>query len=286
MAVRALKRCTRTVNFARAIFLTDAVPDDVRVPEGIELIPVGPIGSREAYSRIVMKGLYKHIATSHVLIVQWDGYVVHPEVWKDEFLTYDYLGAPCPDGKGGWRVGNGGFSLRSRKLLEALQDESFPLLFTAAEDVTICGCHGARLESDFGIRFGPLELARTFSFERDASDVIRGMRTFGFHGMFNFFLVESQHELISLAPTLSESIATLEATELLLKNLLKFELFESAVALGRRMVEANPENEKAAEAVVMARERLETQYSEDAKANSKPIKRVALRLTEKLRGWL
>ena len=66
--------------------------------------------------------LKKYIDTDFCLIIQGDGFVIHPENWTDEFLKYDYIGAP-------WRnlahysfirVGNGGFSLRSKKLLKIL----------------------------------------------------------------------------------------------------------------------------------------------------------------------
>lgn len=113
-----------------------------------------------------------------------------PKAWTDEFLDCDYLGAPWPDRKGGHTVGNGGFSLRSRKLLAALRDDRFPLL-TNTEDVTICGLHRPRLESEFAIKFGQVDLAQRFSFEMDARAAIQGTKTFGFHGLFNLFLIES-----------------------------------------------------------------------------------------------
>lgn len=256
MALRALDRSRRDIRFARTLLFTDATPPDIHLPDGIDVVATGPIRSHEEYSRIVLKGLYRHIATSHVLLVQWDGYVAHPELWTDEFLDCDYLGAPWPDGKGGYTVGNGGFSLRSRKLLEALQDDRFPLV-TNTEDVTICGHHRPRLESDFGIRFGSTNLAKRFAFEMDAHDVVAGAKTFGFHGVFNMFLVESEQAIAAMAPLLSESIARSEMTGLLLKNLVKFRQLEGALALGQRMLEIDPENTDAADAVVQARYELD-----------------------------
>ncbi len=197
----------------------------------------------------MLKELYPHVATSHVLVVQWDGYVVHPEAWTDEFLDCDYLGAPWPDGNGGYSVGNGGFSLRSRRLLEALQDDRFqrPDRSRGRHDLRH---HRARLESDFGIRFGDVDLARRFSFEMRA---IAGVTTFGFHGVFNLFHVESQHEIAALAATLPDSIAISEMTMLLLRNLVILRQFEAALALGQRILEVDPENEEAADAVVRSR---------------------------------
>jgi hypothetical protein len=188
-----------------------------------------------------------------VLIVQWDGYVVHPEMWTDEFLTCDYLGALWPDGKGGYTVGNGGFSLRSRRLLEALQDSSFPLT-TNPEDVMICGHHRPRLEAEFGIAFGRPELAKVFSFEMDQREAISGKKTFGFHGIFNFFAVEGQQEIVALAAVLPDEIAASEMSELLLRNLMAFRRFDAALALGRRILQVKPDREDIATMVVDARE--------------------------------
>ncbi|MGC1816191.1 MAG: DUF5672 family protein [Casimicrobiaceae bacterium] len=278
LALRALARCRRDIEFARTIFLTDAVPAQVDVPADIDVIPAGPIESHDAYSRIVLKELYPHVATSHVLVVQWDGYVVHPEAWTDEFLGCDYLGAPWPDGQGGYSVGNGGFSLRSRKLLEALQDDRFSAR-TEAEDVTICGVHRARLESDFGIRFGDVDLARRFSFEMRA---IAGVTTFGFHGVFNLCHVESQHEIAELAATLPASIAGSQMTTLLLRNLVILRQFEAALALGQRMLEVDPGNEEAADAVVRSRFEL---AEERTKAMRPETSSLASRIAQRLRSF-
>ena len=58
-----------------------------------------------------------HITTDFAINIQWDSWIVDPSCWTDEFLAYDYVGAPW-----GWHgdaheVGNGGFSLRSRRLI-------------------------------------------------------------------------------------------------------------------------------------------------------------------------
>lgn len=78
------------------------------------------------YSRFVLQDLHTYIETSHVLIVQADGFVLNPGLWNPGWLDYDYVGAPWPEtlrvGKYviplANRVGNGGFSLRSRRLLK------------------------------------------------------------------------------------------------------------------------------------------------------------------------
>ena len=82
----------------------------------------------DAYSKFIVYELHKYISTKFALIIQYDGYVKNPEVWRDEFLEYSYIGAPWSlpsddfsyrDSFGNLvRVGNGGFSLRSKEFLE------------------------------------------------------------------------------------------------------------------------------------------------------------------------
>ena len=96
----------------------------------IDLIKVERINSIEEYSSFIIYKLFNYIQTSHILIVQWDGYVINPKKWDSEFLKYDFIGAPfvprdndekyCRDKNGAfYSVGNGGFSIRSRRILEA-----------------------------------------------------------------------------------------------------------------------------------------------------------------------
>jgi hypothetical protein len=255
LALRALARSSREIRFARQVFLTHALPSTVSSPPNVEVIDVGPIASHQAYSRIVMKDLHKYVHTSHALLVQWDGYVVNSAIWSDEFLDCDYLGALWPDGNGGYSVGNGGFSLRSRRLLTALQDASLPLIGDV-EDVSICGHHRTRLESDWGIRFGTEASARRFAFELDYRDASAGVPTFGFHGAFNLFFVEGEDELVQMIEQFSDSVAKAEMVTLLLRNLVTFNRPASTLALGQRILAADPDNQEAAEAVVGARDRL------------------------------
>src|SRR6266496_3622204 len=83
LALRALAISTAHIRFARTLLLTDR-PQDAA---GIEVALIPRLASREAYSEFVLKKLLDHIGTPHVLLIQWDGYVVHPEAWRDEFLA-------------------------------------------------------------------------------------------------------------------------------------------------------------------------------------------------------
>jgi hypothetical protein len=96
------------------------------------------ITSLKEYSYYMIYELHKHIDTEFVLTIQHDGFVVNQNSWDDSFFDYDYIGAPWPkdffldedsiatqnkdnDGES-IRVGNGGFSFRTQKLLKVFVD--------------------------------------------------------------------------------------------------------------------------------------------------------------------
>lgn len=192
----ALKKTLSVVDCEEVItFTTDKLD-----PNAIH-IPVAANFSKEDYNFFVMKNLWPFIKTSHVLIVQWDGMAVNREFWTDDFLEFDYVGSPWP-GDDFWvrpeeRVGNGGFSLRSKRLLEALRDpniRTFPGSYrTESEDAVICQLFNRYLTDTHGIKFAPLEAAyqfgQEFCFERNG-------HTFGFHGVWNTPLYLSEDETL------------------------------------------------------------------------------------------
>ena len=145
----------------------------------------------------MVKSLGDHFHTSHLLVVQWDGYVVNASAWTDEFLAYDYIGAPWGFHTDQHRVGNGGFSLRSRRLFDALKDETISKL--DPEDHAICRWYRPYLEQHHAIRFADEELAKHFSFETTYIDQL----PFGFHGLFNMWMFLSPQELAGFVSQLS-----------------------------------------------------------------------------------
>jgi tetratricopeptide (TPR) repeat protein len=198
------------------------------------VVAIAPIASRDAYSQFVLKALRPFIATPHVLLVQWDGYVVNAGAWDPAFLECDYLGAKWFWHEDGMRVGNGGFSLRSRRLLEALEDPRITLV--DAEDTTIGRTFRPLLEREHGIRFGSEELADKFAFE--AAYPIG--KPFGFHGLFNFWQVMPPAELAALTSQFSDSIARSEQLGHLLNNCVTAGQWAPAIAIARRILAADP----------------------------------------------
>jgi hypothetical protein len=213
--VQALQASMREAEFGQVLLLSDEPPRDA----GSQIVwkRIERLGSSSDYSRFMLRELADHISTSHALCVQWDGFVLHGRAWDSAFLDYDYIGAPWPQFGDDHNVGNGGFSLRSRRLLETCKRLPWPV--KEPEDVVISRLERARLEME-GMRFAPESVARRFSYER--------MRTtgseFGFHGAFNLVRYLSSREALELFGGLEpEMLARSEC----------FELFRWAAVRGR-----------------------------------------------------
>jgi len=175
--IQAAEICKKDFEFAEVKLLTSlpsSHPDVIQIP---------PVSSTEAYSHFMVHTLDHYVDTEHVLIVQYDGFILNPQAWTDDFLLYDYIGAPW------WKhekliVGNGGFCMRSKKLVHMLAtDPDIPEIPKGEpEDVYICRELRDLLESK-GIHFAPVDVARKFSIEMN--EVVGGTWTdqFGFHGL-------------------------------------------------------------------------------------------------------
>ena len=183
--MRAFEICENYADFGAKKLLTK-VDSEYFTESGIQIMNVN-INSVEDYSKFMIKKLNNYVNTDFVLIIQYDGFILNPEGWTDEFLKHDYIGAPW------WytddcNVGNGGFSLRSKRLLEILQkDENIKEYH--GEDHNICRTYGPYLKNK-GIKFAPEKIAKTFSIEGalepPAMPVKYGSKwtnEFGFHGI-------------------------------------------------------------------------------------------------------
>ena len=186
--LRAIERCTAQADFAAVLFISDRLPPRASTP-AVTWHQIAPLASREAYSHFLLTELHNHVKTSHALCIQWDSWILEGAQWREEFLVYDYIGAPWPHIQGPQAVGNGGFSLRSHRLLAACAQLGF--FHDEAEDLAICRTHRQELESHFGVVFAPEDLARRFAYERYAPSG----NEFGFHGAFNMLHLMSDEDL-------------------------------------------------------------------------------------------
>lgn len=179
---KSIDKCKRFFRFGDIKILSHVDGEYVtRIPH---------IKSRAEYSQFVLKGLAKYIQTEHFLIVQHDSWIINPSAWEEQFLNYDYIGAVWNWYDDSFRVGNGGFSLRSSKLARILKHDGniIPkndhIIKEHQEDHNICRIYRKYLEDHYRINFADEAVAERFSVENWAvkppHNKYKG--SFGFHG--------------------------------------------------------------------------------------------------------
>lgn len=178
-SIDALRVSAKAVGCSTPTFISH------QLVSGVSCVACRRMESIDDYSEAVCVMLPRlHVASiqcSHVLVVQWDGFVLNPNAWSSEFLDYDYIGAPWVNDRGCATVGNGGFSIRSKRLHSAMihlggwnRDH---------EDAQIC-IHRRRELEELGVRFAPFGVAARFSVENPPwrnRPAYAGQ--FGFHSM-------------------------------------------------------------------------------------------------------
>jgi len=194
----AIKMVQRLPFIKNIITFTDTPFSEI---ENIKFIHTPPLKSNNEYGQVIFEKLPDIITDERVLIFQWDGFPINPNKWKDEFLNYDYIGAPS----GSW-MGNGGFSLRSKKLLHTLRDLNISVdlsnPFDQPEDQIICTHKRSLLEVN-GIKFAPVDIASQFSFESGLTN----KNVFGFHAPFNLPIFFNESDLIRYADNIIPRIS-------------------------------------------------------------------------------
>lgn len=190
-SISALIESCKKIKFNSVKFISHIRP--ASLPDFIEFNYIDPITSIDQYSFNMIYKLSNYINTDFAITCQSDGFIVNPHLWKDEFLNYDYIGAPfaLPSDSYSYRdiygnifrVGNGGFSLRSKRLIDLpnelnLEWKSFHGFYN--EDGFICAMNRHIYEQN-GIKFAPIDVAKYFSHEAQIPE-IQGIEPFGFHG--------------------------------------------------------------------------------------------------------
>ncbi len=185
----SLARAASELTFAKVLFFAPARPNaTAELYDRCEWIEIPPKSLKE-YNQFCLAELYRYVQTTHCLTIQSDSHIANAAAWEDDWLQYDYIGAPWPPGHSGteYRVGNSGFCLRSRQLLEAtsaLPNDSYVWRGTVKpscrDDVIACVMYRPHLEH-LGLRFAPVEVAARFAFENPTPEapVLDGQ--FGVH---------------------------------------------------------------------------------------------------------
>lgn len=202
-AAAVLERCQRVCRFGAVRLLT-------HLPTGYahrrEILPLLSI---VAYSLFMLKRAYLYVDTPHVLVVQHDGWILNADSWEEAWLGYDYIGplfihehAIVPTS-----VGTGGFSLRSRALMEFV-DRHVPDWDGTDEATERVQAHLGSFEDgvistqlrpqllDAGFRIAPPDEAARFAQGGQNDPAYHVARPFGFHGKW----MNIDHDTGAVAP--------------------------------------------------------------------------------------
>jgi hypothetical protein len=198
-ALIALDKSIENIKFDKYYFFTDDL-EDIKINRfenlsriNLEIFYIPTIVSKSEYSKFCLVDLNKYICTDFCLTIQHDGYIINPECWTNQFLSFDYIGAPWPINWGYKnRVGNGGFCLKSKKFLEECNKlfSNFNFKLDIArdkydisinEDFLACNIYYEEMLNR-GIKFADVETASLFSIEHPILEMKD--KTFGFHDYF------------------------------------------------------------------------------------------------------
>ena len=175
--VKALQYSMRGIEFGEVTLITHKKP--WYLPKEITYRHTDKLTNIDDFNYKIAYDLCDYIDTEYVLLVHHDGFVIHPEKWRQEFLDYDYIGSPWPipsDGKmhcfhdvyGNWvRVGNS-VGIRSKQLLEFPRKANLEWTRDEEglynEDIFLCCRHKHDIEAA-GMKIAPLEVAKYFGHE-------------------------------------------------------------------------------------------------------------------------
>lgn len=200
-AIPSLIKSMTELPGSRGLLLSVTMPQGL--PANIEWKRIQPLTYMQ-YSVFVMHSLYAFIETDFCLIVQDDSWVLDGKNFKPEYYDYDYIGATTHAAivgnelrlHGDWVdepvrtvIQNGGFSLRSKRFLEApnklgITHTPSDNIFLWNEDVQLTGIKRRLLES-CGLKFASEETARGFAMEYAVHKLYEGFdfsQLLGHHG--------------------------------------------------------------------------------------------------------
>lgn len=189
--IKAMEYSMRGIHFGDAVIITDKKP--LFLPKGIRYAHTSRLNNIDDFNYKTVYEMGDYINTEFAMLVHYDGFIVNPEMWRDEFLDYDYIGSPWPLPKEGdtttyrdiygnlCRVGNS-VGIRSKRLLDYPRKANIP--FTPEkgwynEDGFIC-CRIRHLLEAEGMSIAPLEVAKYFGHENMIPE-IEGIKPFAFH---------------------------------------------------------------------------------------------------------
>lgn len=195
--IKALKYSSNKIKFASVKYLTAGKFH----PNFCETIQINKM-TWDEYNKFCLISLSDYIDTEFVILIQSDGFIINPDLWNDNFLNYDYIGAPWPienlrcnlprwpmvldqafKNKLLYQIGNGGFTIRSKKLLDNTKKLYKDSMFGLPEDIVISILLREQMQMN-GLNFtNDIKFASTFSCEAKNIDGLQldSNKSFGFH---------------------------------------------------------------------------------------------------------
>jgi|TARA_R110000823_G_scaffold268948_1_gene388750 hypothetical protein len=193
-SIHALQESAKHGNFADVKLITHTSDGELpHAPEGIKVEQCDKL-TYKGYSKFIIYDLYKHIDSEFALIINWDGFIINPDKWDSEFLEYDYIGALWTkdhsykdiNGRDIF-VGNGGFSLRSKELLELPTRVDIPWEPREGkywQEDALVSVKNRHIYEEAGLTWAPKRVAAKFSqeFHNEEIEENKDVTPFGFHG--------------------------------------------------------------------------------------------------------
>lgn len=193
--ILAMKYSMKGIEFGDAVLITHRKP--IGLPKSIRYSHTDELTNIDMFNYKMVYELGSHIKTDFALIVHADGFVVNPDMWRDEFLDYDYIGAPWPVPPEGdnityrdkfgrlSRVGNSA-GIRSKRLMDLPSKANLPWEGEFSEgkmwfheDGYIC-CKMRHKFEEAGMQIAPIGVAKYYAHEHMIPEV-EGITPFAFH---------------------------------------------------------------------------------------------------------
>lgn len=192
--------CVGKVDFGEVLIYTDQ-PEKLAIP-GARVHSVPNWSHKDQYMHFFHCNACDPVKTDYVLFLEWDAGLCDATMWREEFLQFDYLGAPWwyTDGDGKplpapFNVGNGGFSLRTMRLMKFVKEKQ--QRYPAISDNQLCREYGPQIIKEGNFNWAPIEMANDFAFEGfDRLGLANTLLHFGFHSTINWRLILNEDELV------------------------------------------------------------------------------------------
>ena len=180
-AIPAIQKSVKELPGSQGMLLSIEKPENL--PDDIIWHRIGFLDYM-MYSVFIMHSLYAFIDTDYCLIVQDDSWVLNGANFREDYYNYDYLGGACHAAmmgnqlllQGTWHdkfprtiVQNGGFSLRSKRFLEA--PNKLGIVHNHAQDIHLwnedvqLSCLKRHIFAEHGIKYASEKTVRDFSLE-------------------------------------------------------------------------------------------------------------------------